>query len=316
MSSDEVLRYKQSVTENEDTSDLLREYLPGTFTQWMADNVDHNPMILDGKDSLHAMGCVSSTIFERNALIKLQPIKRQKCKLAYQIIQGKGIPVVEYRPPENSGLSSVFFKPQLLLQMPYILPPDTSLDMLWHTMYFFGKNQRSNWFGFMTTVTNENHPGKATISFLPILDMDPSDLTCIYSVLVFILKQAEQIQVKTPVVTFDQPLWLKAMEIVKAKSLPIVLILGGFHLMMSFLGSVGTVMRGSGLTEAFQAIYGSNAVEHIMTGKAVSRALRAHFLTESALITKLLCRFIPEDPLQNLEEFVQPELLNQRMMEI
>ena len=77
--------------------------------------------------------------------------------------------------------------------------------------------------------------------------------------------------------------------------------------MMSFLGSVGTVMRGSGLTEAFQAIYGSNAVEHIMTGKAVSRALRAHFLTESALITKLLCRFIPEDPLQNLEEFVQPE---------
>ena len=70
----------------------------------------------------------------------------------------------------------------------------------------------------MTTVTNGNHPGKATISFLPILDMDSSDLTCIYSVLVFILKQAEQIQVKTPVVTFDQPLWLKAMEIVKAKS--------------------------------------------------------------------------------------------------
>ena len=226
MSSDEVLRYKQSVTENEDTSDLLREYLPGTFTQWMADNVDHNPMILDGKDSLHAMGCVSSTIFERNAHIKLQPIKRQKCKLAYQIIQGKGIPVVEYRPPENSGLSSVFFKPQLQLQMPYILPPDTSLDMLWHTMYFFGKNQWSNWFGFMATVTNENHPGKATISFLPILDMDPSDLTCIYSVLVFILKQAEQIQVKTPVVTFDQPLWLKAMEIVKAK----------FFLLFSSLG--------------------------------------------------------------------------------
>ena len=140
VNSDEVLRYKQSVTENEDTSDLLREYLPGTFTQWMADNVDHNPMTLDGKDSLHAMGCVSSTIFERNAHIKLQPIKRQKRKLAYQIIQGKGIPVVEYSPPENSGLSSVFFKPELQLQMPYILPPDTSLDMLWHKMYFLGKN--------------------------------------------------------------------------------------------------------------------------------------------------------------------------------
>ena len=307
VSSDEVLRYKQSVTENENTCDVLREYLPGKFTQWMADNVDHNPMTLDGKGSLHAMGCVSSTIFERNVHIKLQPIKRQKRKLAHQIIQGKGIPVVEYMPTEKSGLSSVFFKPLLQLQMPYILPPDTNLDLLWHTMYFFGKNLRSSWSGFMTMVTNGDHPGKATISYLPILDMDPSDLTCIYSVLVFILKQAEQMQVKTPVVTFDQPLWLKAMEIVKAKSLPIVLILGGFHLMMSFLGSVGTLMKGSGLTDAFQAIYGSNAVEHIMTGKAVSRALRAHFLTESALTTKLLSKFIPKDVLPSLEEFVQPE---------
>lgn len=86
--------------------------------------------------------------------------------------------------------------------------------------------------------------------------MNPSHLTCIHSVLVLFSKQSEQLQIKAPVFTFDQPLWLKALEIVKAKSLPIVLILGDFHLMKNFLVSIGTVMRGSGLTEAFKAIYG------------------------------------------------------------
>ena len=49
----------------------------------------------------------------------------------------------------------------------------------------------------------------------------------------------------TLVITFDLSLWLKATEIIHAKSLKAVLILGGFHLMMSFLGSIGSVMTGS-----------------------------------------------------------------------
>ena len=81
----------------------------------------------------------------------------------------------------------------------------------------------------------------------------------------------------TPCITFDQPLWLKATEIIQAKSLQIVCRLGGFHTMMSFLGSLGTMMRGSGLSECSEMIYGANAVKHILTGKAIVRALRGHF---------------------------------------
>ena len=39
---DEVNRYKQSVIQNESLENLLTEYPQGTFTQWVADNVDHN----------------------------------------------------------------------------------------------------------------------------------------------------------------------------------------------------------------------------------------------------------------------------------
>ena len=90
----------------------------------------------------------------------------------------------------------------------------------------------------MSDVSIGDYPGKCQISFFPILDMNPSDFTCIYSVLLFIIDQAKVLNIVTPVVTFDQPQWLNATEVVQAKSLPIVLILGGFHMLMSFLGSM------------------------------------------------------------------------------
>ena len=74
-------------------------------------------------------------------------------------------------------------------------------------------------------------------------------------------------------ITFDQPLWLKAVEITKAAALNnIVCRLGGFHL-LSFIGYNGSVMLGSGLQELMGFVYGANTVEHMLAGKAVARAI-------------------------------------------
>ena len=90
------------------------------------------------------------------------------------------------------------------------------------------------------------YPGKSTVTFLPIFDLDPNNMSFIYSTILFVVSQAERLGIKTPVLTFDQPLWIKAIEIARAKSLDIVLILRGFHLMMNHVGSIGFVMKGSG----------------------------------------------------------------------
>ena len=52
--------------------------------------------------------------------------------------------------------------------------------------------------------------------------------------------------------------------------------------MMSFMGSIGSMMKGSGLEEALETVYGPNPVAHMISGKAISRALRGHFLVEAA----------------------------------
>ena len=54
---------------------------------------------------------------------------------------------------------------------------------------------------------------------------------------------------------------------------------------MSFLGSSGSFMKGSGLEEVLEQVYGKSTVPHISSGKAFSRALRGHYLIESTLIS-------------------------------
>ena len=58
--------------------------------------------------------------------------------------------------------------------------------------------------------------------------------------------------------------------------------------MMSFMGSISVLMKGSGLGGLFAEVYSENTVGHIFTGKAVSRALRAHFLADASLTSLLL----------------------------
>ena len=127
---------------------------------------------------------------------------------------------------------------------------------------------RSNWSGYMQNISDGAYPGPSHISFLPIIDLNPNDETCIYSTLLFIQKQATYLNIETLVITFDQPLWLKATETIILKSLDIVCRVGGFHLLMSFLGSVGKIMEKSVIEELLQTIYGTNAVSHILSGKA------------------------------------------------
>ena len=56
---DEVTKYKQSVIQNEILDVILSQYFPGSFTEWIADNVDHNIATLDGHGSFHGMGIIA-----------------------------------------------------------------------------------------------------------------------------------------------------------------------------------------------------------------------------------------------------------------
>jgi len=84
---------------------------------------------------------------------------------------------------------------------------------------------------------------------------------------------------------------MKAREIVAASETgsefsKIIVRLGGFHLLMSFLGSIwGYIMAGSGIKETLSVIYAPNAVDKMLNGHAYARAVRGHTLLHLALST-------------------------------
>ena len=57
---------------------------------------------------------------------------------------------------------------------------------------------------------------------------------------------------------------------------------------MRFLGSIGTLIKGTSLDDLISGVYAENSVIHMMSGKAISRAIRAHILVESSLMSLLL----------------------------
>ncbi len=65
---------------------------------------------------------------------------------------------------------------------------------------------RPNWSGFMQHVFSTEEFSKSEVLLLPILDLNPSDYNCLYSTLAYIQSQAQQLNIPTPCITFDQPL--------------------------------------------------------------------------------------------------------------
>ena len=143
------------------------------------------------------------------------------------------------------------FKKMSEITLPLLQPKDLHLDTPWHDLSFNPKidpESRPGWSGYISVVSSGDYPGKSMILMLPIIDLDPNDMSCIYSTLSFIIQQSQELVLQTPIVTFDQPLCIKANEIVHVHEIvDIVLILRGFHTMMSFAGSIDSLMSGSGL---------------------------------------------------------------------
>ena len=113
------------------------------------------------------------------------------------------------------------------------------------------QSPRPSWSGTMQMLHHGGYPGESSVMFLPMIDLDLSDSSCIYNTMKFVSSQARQYDA-TPILTFDQPLYWKALTIIQSQPddndlKGVVLRLGGFHMQMSFLGSIGHLMAGSGL---------------------------------------------------------------------
>ncbi|KAK5647880.1 hypothetical protein RI129_002772 [Pyrocoelia pectoralis] len=135
-----------------------------------------------------------------------------------------------------------------------------------------------------------------TFLYLPFINAPPSDYDTVYTS----LRQCETPKMCQVIVTFDQPLYIKAGEIVAC---------AGEH---SELRCIGYIMAGSGLQQLLGTIYAPNSVIKILAGHSYARAVRAQLLVQLALgkivMRKVTMTFSERDVVFSMAEQFQTAL--------
>ena len=167
------VRYKQSVIQSETLENLLSKYIPGTFTQWLGNNVDHNVLSLDGQGSFHGMGIIAVSSLRGTVPLKTRPcvIPRLARIIANEVVRNKGLPIIQYTVHTKKAPSSIIYKPIINLQIPYTLLPDVSSDLIWHAGWLACEAEapRPSWSGFMQHVYSYEDGAKSEGFFYQLL---------------------------------------------------------------------------------------------------------------------------------------------------
>lgn len=247
-----------------------------------------------------------------SAIIPDEPIPRLTKMPTAEVVGTFGnIPIESFRKSHGAGLQSIaIHNLQVIHPIDNDVVPSSS-DLLW----LYGKHQNvqsiPGWNGFMEEVTSSKPYQRSRILCLPFINAPPSDYDTIFTALLCAAKKCESLQQQTCFVTFDQPLYIKARDIIASNFDPaltnIIPILGGFHMVMSFVGAIGYIMAGSGLKQLMSVIYAEQSVEKMLSGHAYSRAVRAHILCHLA-VTKIIWQAIEltEDERARMSELPDP----------
>lgn len=284
----EVLKYERSVTSQEGT------IIENGYVQYVFDNADYNVHTLDGHNTFHVMGGIAC-ITPKTALQVEDKVPRMN--IAAHAVQNRGLfDLQTYRTPSTSGYSTIVAaKIASLKTEPPSYEDGRTLNLFWLSgTWLEGPEEcKPGWSGCMEILYATREFQTSAVVPLPFINLAPSNPSTIYTALLQAATKGTSNGQSITMVTFDQPLYAKAREIVAAapddsplKSL--FIRLGGFHLLMSFLSAIGFIMAGSGLEELYSTVYAKNSVQQMMNGKAYSRIIRALFLVEEALITVFL----------------------------
>ena len=92
------------------------------------------------------------------------------------------------------------------------------LDYLWMSGSWLAPPKNPNWSGYMELAIkgNTNHQTSKVIT-LPFVNLPPSSLDAIYTVLKFAANECKKYAQQTCLVAFNQPLYVKAVDMVDEK---------------------------------------------------------------------------------------------------
>ena len=171
----EVATYERSAAVTRGTD--LPNCTSDKCIQYVADNVDHDIGTIDGKNTFHGMGMIA-TVTPATSSNKTIP----RVTVSEQDRAAVGRVNMQQFVSACDGFQTWKYEK---LQEHEVVDPTTNVDLLLDVSMYL-RARTPSWFGSMQMILKGNHPGKASIFFLPLIDMSASDTTCLYSTLLYI----------------------------------------------------------------------------------------------------------------------------------
>lgn len=98
----------------------------------------------------------------------------------------------------------------------------------------------------------------------------------------------------------SRTLYINVRDIVESTifyELQMIVRLGGFYLLMSYMGCIGKIVKSSGIKDFLSLIYAEGSVDPIFNGYSYARAVRAHINLQQALSLSIVKLFESEENL-------------------
>ena len=123
----------------------------------------------------------------------------------------------------------------------------------------------------MKNVHNSNKISPSSIVYQQIIDSNPNDYSAITTAL---LRCIQLEKTNYTVITFDLPIWLKAVDLILSQRMPIIPRLGGFHLLKSCFATFDVIFADSGLHDIIKLISEDElAADSILNGNSYDKAI-------------------------------------------
>ena len=266
-SYDEILRFKKSAALAATKDTNLSGIKDGSMglIQVVADNFDADISSQNGKSMTHSLAMLITQPTKEAANTNPdETITRIRKSEMSQVIDFD-IPVQRYQGPkkvpmpQKDSLRSVL---PLKVLCSSIISAQRADELDVTFLRDVIKNETCpEYNGYNTNVTRDQGVSmqpKTKAVYLPLIDMTPSDPDTMMTALHEAKRLTEERGQKYAIFTSDQQLYKVAVDVKWAyphEFADVIIRLGGMHMLMSFVGAVGTLVEGTGLAEIMESTF-------------------------------------------------------------
>ena len=265
-------------------------------TTLVFDNIDRIEETLSGEGTSHR---VNGIAVQRGFIGPLQAKKRTPVpKNKRRSIQVEERGIAPYNvgakpvPPVLKGLVEKYKKFSQKFSL-------SKSDILWIIARYIHRQSQSvpSWTGFNIVLRTDGLIMKDNIGYLPTINPPATAMSTIYEMLCQSLKIKDQLGLESIVLVCDQAIYAKAVEVAWAndsKFKSIIIRLGAFHTICTFLAVIGKRFADAGLRDIAieSGVIAEGSTKGVFQGKQYNRAVRFHKLMYESLLRIIWRKFV------------------------